>query len=204
MEAITTQRYQRTSLERRARSDYFKNMEITGSKRSVRVKGGTTEPKFSLLHDFFRDVEIPRLDEIAAQIEAETGKKACIRYQMDGAGPHQDTRLKEYLELEFAQRGWILIFQPSKNSPLTNIKDACIFPALSKHVSRLQGLACSQLFQGKELWDAVGKAYNAFPLDTIALLRHCQRHCRVQRGRRLPLERREASIVTFEVLHPNL
>ena len=58
---------------------------------------------------------------------------------MDGAGPHKDGKLAKYLKSEFDERGWILQFQPA-NSPITNVKDACIFPAMSKRVTEAQGL----------------------------------------------------------------
>ena len=70
----------------------------------------------------------------------------------------------------------MLKFQPS-NSPITNVKDDCIFPAISKHVSREQGiLKGSQVFSTDELWQSVEKCWNAFPLNTIsrAYVRHSQ------------------------------
>jgi hypothetical protein len=119
---------------RKKGDEYFKNMEVTGSKEGTEKK-----PKFSL-RSYFADTELPRLDVIAAQIESETGKRVVVRYQMDGAGPHKDGTLLDYLDEELSARGWHLKFQPSQ-SPLTNIKDACIFPALSKAVSNEQGLS---------------------------------------------------------------
>jgi hypothetical protein len=91
-----------------------------------------------------------------------------MRYQMDGAGPHTDTRLLEGINEAFDKRGWILNFQPS-NSPLTNIKDSCIFPAMSKAVTAKQGLINgSLLIDNEELWSYVEQVWEEFPLETIA------------------------------------
>jgi hypothetical protein len=147
---------------RKKGQEYFKGMEITGSKDGTRKK-----PKFSLLR-YFTETEFPKLDQIAAELGTEAEKRICIRYQMNGAGPHTDHRLLDSLDDEFSRRNWILKFQPA-NSPLTNVKDACLFPALSKAVSREQGIMRGgTLFQGEELWNAVVRAWEQFPLDTIA------------------------------------
>jgi hypothetical protein len=62
----------------------------------------------------------------------------------------------------------MLKFQPS-NSPVCNVKDDCVFPALSKHVSRQQGiLKGSQVHAPDELWTAATKRWCEFPLDTLA------------------------------------
>ena len=58
-----------------------------------------------------------------------------------------------------------------------NVKDDCVFPALSKHVSREQGLSNgSQVYQPDELWAAVKKCWDEFPMDTLArsYVRHSQ------------------------------
>jgi hypothetical protein len=60
---------------------------------------------------------------------------------------------------EFYKRGWILEFQPS-NPPLTNIKDYCIFPAMSKSVTAMQGLKNGSLLvalvlRSSGLWGAL-------------------------------------------------
>ena len=96
------------------------------------------------------------------------GKKVIVRYQMDGAGPHKDKELNSYLAEAFDDRGWILKFQPP-NSPLTNVKDACIFPALSKHVTQHQGLKNGSLvYTPDELWEAVMDCVDDFSSATIA------------------------------------
>ena len=112
-----------------------------------------------------------------------------IRYSLDGhlsqevnkgscwnAGHHQDGKLLEFINDEFQKRGWLLKFQPS-NSPVTNVKDDCLFPALSKHISREQGInKGSQIFTPDELWAAVKQCWHNFPLDSLAqgYIRHAQ------------------------------
>ena len=70
---------------------YFKPLEVTGCN-----EGTAADPKFPL-KNFFKETELPALDDIAARLATETGKKIVIRYQMDGAGPHKDEKLVKYL-----------------------------------------------------------------------------------------------------------
>lgn len=151
---------------------YFKSMEIAGSS-----KGTQKNPKFNLL-SWFRDVEIPALDSLCRPITEQTGKIAVVRYQMDSAGPHKDKELLTFLKSAFAHesRKWMLQFQPS-NSPMTNINDDCIFPALSKHVSAEQGITKGSVnFTYEELWDAIQNFWHALRLDRSgrAFIRHRQ------------------------------
>lgn len=146
--------------------EYFKGMEITGSKDGTQKK-----PKFSLLR-YFTETEFPKLDQIAAEMGTETGKRICIRYQMDGACPHTDRRLLDRLDDEFSRRNWILKFHPA-NSPLTNVKDACLFPALSKNrVSRARNHARRDTLSGRRAVERGRQSlvitWEQFPLDTIA------------------------------------
>lgn len=150
------------NLLRRKGEFYFRSMEITGSN-----EGTSKKPKFSLLR-FFLDVEIPKLEQLAAQIESTTGNRAIIRYQMDGAGPHRDSKLLSVLTEEFDKRGWMIKFQPS-NSPHTNVKDMCVFPTLSKQVTALQGLSKKSLvLEGEELFRLAKQAWDELELSTIA------------------------------------
>jgi hypothetical protein len=145
---------------------YFKSMEVTGSK-----EGTEKNPKFSLLK-YFMETEIPNMDRLAAELQTKTGKRVVMRYQMDGAGPHTDKRLLDGINSAFHERGWILIFQPS-NSPLTNIKDYCIFPAMSKAVTAKQGLKNgSLLIDNEELWSYVKEVWEELPVETIARAYH--------------------------------
>ena len=137
---------------------YFENWEITGSKRS-----NAGVPKFSLL-DYWRDELLPDCDKVAAKYNV------IIRYQWDGAGPHNDKTLLAYLRSEFNRRGWIFDFQASK-MPILNVHDACVFPHLSKKVSSNQAFQ----FDGKrtimkedEIWVAAQAAYDEMDGPTIA------------------------------------
>jgi hypothetical protein len=141
--------------------EYFESMEITGSSR-----GKKKTPKYPLT-EFFAE-ELVRLEGLAQKIESETGNRVVVRYQMDGAGPHRDGKLLDFLDEELSARGWHLKFQPP-NSPITNVKDACIFPSLSKRITAEQGLSNrSHLFSQDQLWDAIQSCWKQFPLDTIA------------------------------------
>ena len=149
---------------------YFKSLEVTGSNAGTRA-----EPKFDLL-SHYANTEIPKLGLMCQEIGTRTGKRVVVRYQKDNAGPHKDKKLVDYLTEQFDARGWMLAFQPS-NSPICNTNDDCFFPALSRHISRMQGVTNgSRIFQPDELWAAVEKCFNEFPLDTLARLyvRHAQ------------------------------
>jgi hypothetical protein len=151
-----------TNRLRRKGELYFKSIEITGS-----TEGTEKKPKFSLLN-YFMEIEIPNMDKLAAEILAETGKRVIMRYQMDGAGPHTDATLLNSINSEFDDRGWIFMFQPS-NYPLTNVKDYCIFPAMSKAVTAKQGLKNGSLVIDKEeIWSSVEEVYEELALETMA------------------------------------
>ena len=83
---------------------YWTNWEVTGHVDSA---GGV--PKFSLLKHF-RDSLIPALEEKARKYNC------IVKFQFDGAGPHNDKELLKFLRDEFAKRGWIFKFQPSQRS----------------------------------------------------------------------------------------
>jgi hypothetical protein len=150
------------NISRKKGEMYWVPMEITGSN-----EGTLKDPKFSLL-DWFQKKEIPRLEAVAREVYALTGKKSIIRYQMDGAGPHVGKELLKELDQEFNNRNWILKFQPSQ-SPLTNVKDFCIFPAMSKAVTAEQGLNFgSHVLGSEQLWEVVTSTWDKFPVSTIA------------------------------------
>jgi hypothetical protein len=141
---------------------YFEPLEICGSTSTNGKK-----KKFSLL-DWFLKTEFPRLEALAARLHAQFGKKIVIRYQIDGAGPHTDGTLLAELQKTFDARSWILKFQPA-NSPLTNVKDACVFPCLSKAVTAEQGLSFgSCVLRQEQLWAIMQKVWEDLPLETIA------------------------------------
>ena len=100
-------------------------------------EGTKKNPKFSLLK-FWQDVHKQQLEELAAKVESETGKKAVIVYQWDNARPHTDETLVTYLQEEvFQPNGWFFRPQPP-NSPITNVQDSTIFPAMAKKISSEQ------------------------------------------------------------------
>ena len=100
---------------------------------------------------------------------------------MDSAGPHTDKNLLEFLDDEFTERNWMLVRQPPQ-SPLTNVKDTCLFPSLSKTVSWNQSnLYNNKLLDGEDLNNCVQLAFENLPLDTIArsYLGHHQMVCAI-------------------------
>jgi hypothetical protein len=150
------------NIRRKKNQLYFTPMEVTRSN-----DGTKKHPKFRLLR-YFKDTEIPRLEQICQQVQQQANKKPIIRYQMDGAGPHRDQALLDYLNAQFDSCGWMLVFQPNQ-SPLTNTKDACIFPAMSKEVTAEQGLSHgSHVLEAEELWRVVEHCWASFPEETIA------------------------------------
>ena len=83
-------------------------------------------------------------------------------------GLYVHKQLTAYLDSEFTSRSWMFVLQPPQ-SPITNIKDACIFPALSKQVTAAQGILKGSLsLDADEIWKYAHTAFNNFPLDVIA------------------------------------
>lgn len=146
---------------RRKGERYFKGLEING------VSEGTEDkPKYSLKR-FFEEKEIPRLESLTENIFICHGVKVVVRYQMDGAGPHVQKGLLSFLYEEFNKRGWMLVFQPP-NSPICNVKDACVFPLLSKAVSALQATVYNnKLLEGDEINNCVQRAWNELQNTTL-------------------------------------
>ena len=145
-------------------TSYFENWEITGSNQ-----GSEKKKKFPLL-DWFRDVEIPRLEKKAQEFEAlNPGKKLLIKYQFDGAGCHNDKTLHNFIHYEFViKRGWILVLQPP-NSPILNTKDAALFPMLSKDVTTQQGIQHkSHAVSTENIWKLVCKCIENMDTRKIA------------------------------------
>ncbi len=141
---------------------YFESLEVTGS---TTTKNG--KDKFALT-EFFKNTELPNLKQLAMEVERDTNKRVVVRYQMDGAGPHQDAGLQDFLRNKFDSHEWILKSQPAQ-SPLTNIDDFCIFPAMSKMVTNKQGNSnASKVLQTEQLWDFIQTCWNEFPLETVA------------------------------------
>ena len=122
----------------------------------------TKKKKWSTLK-FLRDKCIPELEKICHE-------HGCIaRWQFDGAGPHKDAFLLNWIDKQFRARGWIFVFQPSQ-SPETNTKDACIFPSLSRDVSTTQAMTYghNHVLREEELWSAMQQSWRDLSCTTIA------------------------------------
>ena len=76
-------------------------------------------------------------------------RKICIVKQEDSAGPHQDAKYKSEINEEFAKREWLLFNQPSQ-SPVINVHNTCIFPMMSKEVSKEQAVNFSSTMMRTE------------------------------------------------------
>eukprot|EP00984_Skeletonema_dohrnii_P003083 scaffold1033_cov109-Skeletonema_dohrnii-CCMP3373.AAC.1 len=151
------------NLLRKKGEHYFENWEITGSK--VSDKDGN--PKFALV-EWVADIFMKDLLDLCQELEAKLGKRIHVRGQWDNASPHTERLLLALIAELFGQYGWVWTTQPA-NSPLTNIMDAAIFPALAKMVSGLQGvLAGGRYLHCEVLWQLVKKAWDDYPLDRIA------------------------------------
>jgi hypothetical protein len=164
-------------ISRKEGDDYFVSHEVTGACQGGKVGGNkatrcdvckergsacTKQKKWSTLA-FLRDTCIPELEKICS-------KEGCIvRWQFDGAGPHKDAFLLNWIDTEFRKRGWIFVFQPSQ-SPETNTKDACIFPSLSRDVSTTQAVTYghNHVLREEELWRAMQQSWETLSCATIA------------------------------------
>ncbi len=68
-------------------------------------------------------------------------------------------KYNEWMDAKFASKLWICFNQPPQ-SPVTNVHDSCIFPMLSKCVSREQAIKYkSRLLVGNQIRDCVLQTY---------------------------------------------
>ena len=119
-------------MSRRKGEEYLKSLNITGSK-----EGTAKNPKFSLMK-WWKEKHEEALLELCRKVEHDTGKRSLLVYQWDNASPHTDGKLLTYLDREvFSKNNWILRPQPP-NSPIANVQDCCVFPAMAKHISKRQ------------------------------------------------------------------
>lgn len=138
----------------------FISGNLTGSSDG-RTKDGNLN--VSLLSKY-RDDIIPALEKMIANKGLDlnsNGEKRKVRVvlQEDGAGPHQEVKYVRWMNENFCSRGWIRFNQPPQ-SPITNVHDSCIFPMLSKFVSREQGLRFgSRLLVANEINEIVNKLF---------------------------------------------
>ena len=109
-------------------------------------------------------------EKVVKKLNENGNRKVVIVKQEDGAGLHQNkTYLKEMKEI-FDKEGWIFFNQPSQ-SPITNVHDACIFPMMSKEVSKVQALEYGNIMlKGDELYHAVSKVWKN-PKNCVAMSR---------------------------------
>ena len=160
---------------------YFEAMEVTGSTVAVKIKTAKAKKprivqKYSLMHDWWMGGELQRLDSLTEELSDKHNCKVIVRYQWDGAGPHVERQLLEFLDYEFhVKRDWIFMNQPSQ-SPHTNAHDCAIFPALSKLVTQQQAMKYNgrYVMDPNKIWTLVKDAYNSYPKESIA--RACVHH----------------------------
>jgi hypothetical protein len=133
---------------------YFKTVKLTCS-----LEGTQSNPTMSLLKVYQEQI-IPALEsKVVDQLLENNTVKICIVKQEDGAGLHTNKRYIQTMQDKFNKRDWLLFNQPSQ-SPITNVHDACIFPMMSKAVSREQAVVFGcRLLRGEQLYNSVMKVW---------------------------------------------
>jgi len=81
---------------------YFQSVELTGSSDGLAKK-----PKLSLINIYSKFI-FQDMDELAREQSNGRMVKVVIVKQMDGAGPHREIKLKNFMETEFRKRDWLL------------------------------------------------------------------------------------------------
>lgn len=133
---------------------YFTSLDLKGSSEGTEKK-----PKCSLLKIYKERVMAAIEREVVDRFSDNGRKKVIIIKQEDGAGAHNDKKYCNEMKKIFDEKGWILFNQPPQ-SPITNVHDACIFPMLSKMVSREQATTFgSRLLKGDQLHETVMKVW---------------------------------------------
>ena len=153
---------------------YFKALELTGSS-----EGTDKCPKVSLLKCYKEQI-IPDMErKIKERFSNGGSREVIILKQEDGAGLHtHKTYIKEMKSEFWEKRGWLL-FNQSSQSPTFNVHDSCIFPMMSKHVSREQALTFgSRLLKGEQLYETVMKVWQD-PANLIAISRSFAGHWQI-------------------------
>ena len=142
--------------------EYFENWEITGSKEMHKKTR-----KFALTA-WIRNNFMPKLVDLAQRLEQKYNKTIHIRGQWDNATPHKEKVLLRLIADLFGDLGWEWTTQPA-NTPLSNVMDAALFPALAKGVSKIQGLFHEgRYLQCEKLWEVLKQAWAKYPEDKIA------------------------------------
>lgn len=147
---------------RREGEEYFVPWEVTGF--ATEVKG---KKKFSL-KKYFEERLLGKIEETLREASSYGNYKCVARFQWDGAGPHRDARLETYLEEEFGLRGWMVVPQPSQ-SPVSNIMDCDIFPAMSKDIENRKAMIFTKsMLELDDIWDMTTSSYDDLPREKIA------------------------------------
>ena len=111
---------------------------------------------------------VPALLELCQRLEHQYGMRMIVRGQGDNASPHVESKFMQLIAGEFTSRGWHWTTQPS-NSPLCNVCDAALFPALAKQVSALGGLLHGgRYLHSEKLWEVLQQAWKEYPAEKIA------------------------------------
>ena len=159
------------NLLRKKDQEYFENWEITGS-RDCDKQGKSKFP----LTMWLKDNLMPALMELSQRLATQLGKKIHVRGQWDNATPHRESGLLSLIGELFGEHGWEWTMQPA-NTPLSNVMDAAIFPALAKVGTALQGIMNGgRYLQCEKIWEVLEKAWNEYPEDKIvrAFVHHAQ------------------------------
>ena len=153
---------------------YFKSMELNGSS-----EGTQKCPKVSLLKEYKEKI-IPAIEQKVVERFNNGGqRKVIVLKQEDGAGLHNDKTYLREMKTEFwTKREWVL-FNQSSQSPTFNVHDMCVFPMLSKAVSREQALTFgSRMLKGEQLNQMVMKVRND-ETNLTAIARSFAGHCQI-------------------------
>ena len=134
--------------------EYFTNLDLTGSS-----EGTEKNPKVSLLKMYKERVIAAIEREIIEKYNENGTVRVIVVKQEDGAGAHNDHKYVTEMKRIFRDKGWLIFNQPPQ-SPITNVHDACIFPMMSKKVSREQAVTFgSTLLKGEQLHETIMKVW---------------------------------------------
>ena len=104
----------------------------------------------------YRDKIIPAMEDEHVRLSEGGGHKVVVVCQEDGAGPHC---CKVYKEDMFHQCDWLIFNQPPQ-SPVTNVKDSCLFLMWSKAVSSDQALSIGiNILNGEQIYQKFQKVF---------------------------------------------
>ena len=140
------------------KGDYkWENGILTGATEGASKKG----PKISLLKKYQDEIIPSLMEKVVEKYKYNDGSMRDVRIvlQEDGAGPHNCVIYNRWMDRKFDELGWVRFNQPPQ-SPVTNIHDACIFPMLSKNLSREQAINFNaRLLVGNQIRESVNKCY---------------------------------------------